>query len=187
MAEISAARQGHAAVPEARLQGGCSLPQGFPLPESRTLEREKTLIAGASTVYCSLFWTALLCWFHSAQCCCSGLLRSLHSAALMLSLASALLTPVCQCFVSCGCFVVHHYRESNIRATLTCVCHVLEAQEGMIGARGETVRSLGPESLHHYQSWHLSWARDGSEWCNSRGVLLLSSPKPHHPAMMFTV
>lgn len=46
--------------------------------------------------------SALLVWF--AQCCCFGLLRSLQSAGLMLSLNLAPLTSVCHCFVPCGCF-----------------------------------------------------------------------------------
>lgn len=36
----------------------------------------KTLKAGACMLCCSLFCTALLCWFNSAQCCCFGLLES---------------------------------------------------------------------------------------------------------------
>lgn len=75
-----------------------------PSPRQRKTMRKNILKAGASVLCCSLFQTAPLCWFNSTQCCCFGLLRSLHSAGFMLSLDSAPLTSVCQCFVSCGRF-----------------------------------------------------------------------------------
>lgn len=124
MADISAAWQGHTDVPEAKQDGGCFLPPGFLLPESRTLENHEEKYPKSWSIR-----IVLLVFFLSF----SILLVPFHTVLL---LWTAQVTPLCCAHAQLGlsssnlCLLwllqVHDSWESNFGAALVCICRVLE-------------------------------------------------------------
>lgn len=182
MADIFAAQQWHAAVPEARQDGRCSLPLGFPLPKSRITENhEKNKLWKLEHLHCAACFSGLLCSAGSIP----------HSAAALEHSGDSTLLGSCSAWTR---LLLPHFASAWFPAAASgspllgvkYQSHSwLSFPQGGTGRndwcwRRDRVRSVGPESVQHYHSWHLSWARDGTEWCNSRGLLLF--PKTMLPS-----